>query len=41
MTQPVVDLQVLEPEIAQVAMHEKTFHQPEVKERIMTLFGKI
>lgn len=24
----------------EVAMHEKTFHQPEVKERIMTLFGK-
>jgi polyketide biosynthesis enoyl-CoA hydratase PksI len=23
----------------EVAMHEKTFHQPEVKERIMTLFG--
>jgi polyketide biosynthesis enoyl-CoA hydratase PksI len=24
----------------EVAMHEKTFHQPEVKERIMTLFGR-
>lgn len=24
----------------EVAMHEKTFHQPEVKERIMDLFGK-
>ena len=24
----------------EVAMHAKTFHQPEVKERIMTLFGK-
>jgi polyketide biosynthesis enoyl-CoA hydratase PksI len=23
----------------EVSMHEKTFHQPEVKERIMTLFG--
>ncbi len=30
------------PEIIEqeVAMHEKTFHQPEVKERIMALFGK-
>lgn len=24
----------------EVAMHEETFHQPEVKERIMALFGK-
>jgi len=24
----------------EVAMHEKTFHQPEVKERIQTVFGK-
>ena len=24
----------------EAAMHEQTFHQPEVKERIMTLFGK-
>jgi polyketide biosynthesis enoyl-CoA hydratase PksI len=24
----------------EIAMHEQTFHQPEVKERIMTLFGK-
>jgi polyketide biosynthesis enoyl-CoA hydratase PksI len=24
----------------EIAMHEKTFHQPEVKDRIMTLFGK-
>lgn len=24
----------------EVAMHEKTFHQPEVKERIIALFGK-
>lgn len=25
---------------AEVTMHEKTFHQPEVKQRILTLFGK-
>ncbi|HXH09317.1 MAG TPA: polyketide synthase [Alphaproteobacteria bacterium] len=24
----------------EIAMHEKTFHQPEVKQRIMTLFGQ-